>query len=330
MRSSGDYAVWVARSADGGRSFGAPVAVAEGFTGPTVVSPDGRLGLVSDAASTTVGSPRLDGLDIGRDRPTLTTITPFASITTIPAGTVVASSDARDSAAWLLANGADGFNGAAWQRLPPLGPGRQPSVSGGPAGLGMVIERDNRGLYFRRLDGAAWARARSIGGASTNDGFDLTQDGTGRLYAAWADNPVSARSTRIEAVRSNDRGATWSSIVKLGTLRGGVFGEPLQVAVGPDGRGVVASFDDASGSGTGHLGPVSVQRISPARVPVAQRRVGRAVVSLLAGRDRSCIKEDFVPVRLQASVTATRSPCAATCAAPGSGPARAGCEAARA
>ena len=64
----------------------------------------------------------------------------------------------------------------------------------------------------------------------------------------------------------------------------------------------MASFDDASGGGTGHLGPVSVQRISPARVPVAQRRVGRAVVSLLAGRDRSCVKEDFVPVRLQASV----------------------------
>jgi hypothetical protein len=300
--------VYAAISTDGGRSFGAAVRVAEGTSGPTVLMPDGRLGTVTgEVPSMSAAAVRLNGADAGRERPELASFSPFTSLTELGGGLVAAGSDAGSSRAWFLPPDGDPFSRAAWGELPALASGRQPQVAGGPAGLGVVLERDNVGLHFRRLGPKRWSRPLYLGAPGYNDGFDLVQDPRGRLFAAWAINPINDSRTRIEAVMSTDRGATWSSVKRLARTRMGVFGDNVYAAVGARGRGAIVYFDETN-SGLANLGPVRVVRLSPGRIPTSGRRIGAGRVSLRVGADVSCVNERFATARLQASLRYRRVP----------------------
>ena len=301
--------VYAATSSDGGRSFRPAVRVADGTSGPAVMMPDGRLGLATgEIPGLSAAAVRVNGPDANRERPQLESFSPFSSITTIGGGLVTAGSDAGSSRAWFAPAGSDTFSRAAWADLPALRSGRQPQVAGGNAGLGVVLERDNVGLHFRRLGPKGWSRPLYLGAPGYNEGFDLVQDPSGRLFAAWAISPINDSRTRIEAVMSTDNGATWSSVKRLARTRMGVFGDNLYVAVGARGRGAIVFFDDAAGGGTGNLGPVRVVRISPGRIPTSGRRVGRGRVSLRVAADVTCVNERNSTARLQASLRNRRVP----------------------
>lgn len=298
--------VYATTSTDGGRSFRPAVRVADGTSGPTVLTPDGRLGTLSgEIPAMNAAIVRVNGADANRERAELLDFSPFTSLTNYAGGLVAAGSDARTSRLFFLAAGADSFNRAAWAELPGFRNDRQAQVAGGAAGLGVLLERDNRGLNFRRLGRKGWSRPLWLGAASYNDGFDLVQDPRGRLFAVWAINPVSDSRTRIEAAMSTDRGATWSSVSRLLRTRLDVYGDNIYAAVGARGRGALVFFDETN-SGLANLGPVRVVRLSPGRIPTSGHRVGRGRVSLRVGADVSCVSERNATARLQASLRGGR------------------------
>ena len=298
--------VYAATSGDGGRSFGPGIRVADGTSGPTVLTPDGRLGTLSgEIPGMNAAVVRVNGADANRERTQLLSFAPYTSLTNYAGGLVAAGSDARSSQVFFLPAGADSFNRAAWAELPGFRNDRQAKVAGGAAGLGVLLERDNRGLNFRRLGSKGWSRAQFLGAPSYNDAFDLVQDPRGRLFAAWAVDPINDSRTRIEAVMSTDRGATWSSVARLTRTRMDVYPDTLYAAVGARGRGALVFFDETN-SGLANLGPVRVVRMSPGRIPTSGKRVGRGRVSLRVGADVSCVDERNSTARLQASLRGRR------------------------
>jgi hypothetical protein len=298
--------VYLATSSDGGRTFRPGFAVADGTSGPSLLMPDGRLGLVTGGIPGMFASAvRTTGADAGRERPELDDFSPYTSITNFGGGLVAAGSAAGESHAWYLPAGADAFSRPAWLDLPPLRSGRQPRVAGGRAGLGVLLEGDNTGLHFRRLGAKRWSRPLFLGAPSYNTGFDLVQAPRGRLYAAWAVVPVNDSRTHVEAVTSTDRGATWSSVAPLARTRDGAYGDDFYIAVGKRGRGAIVFFDETN-SGLANLGPVHVVRLSPGRIPTAGKRVGKGHVSLRVSADTSCVNEHFSKARLQASLRGKR------------------------
>jgi hypothetical protein len=300
--------VYAATSSDGGRSFRAAVRVADGTSGPTVLTPDGRLGMVSgEVPGMSAAIVRVTGEDANRERPELQDFSQFTSITNYAGGLVATGSDAHSSREWFLAAGADSFNRAAWAELPALRRDRQPQVAGGRAGLGVLLERDNRGLNFRRFGTKGWSRPLYLGAPSYNTGFDLVQDPRGRLFAVWAVVPTNDSRTRIEAAMSTDRGATWSSVARLLRTRRDVYGDNLYAAVGRRGRGALVFFDETN-TGLANLGPVQVVRLSPGRIPTSGKRVGKGHLSLRVGADVSCVHERNSTARLQASLHGRRVP----------------------
>ena len=300
--------VYAAISTDGGRSFRPGIRVADGTSGSTVLTPDGRLGTLSGEIPAMNGAiVRVNGADANRERAELLDFAPFTSLTNYAGGLVAAGSDANASRLFFLPAGADSFNRAAWAELPGFRDDRQPQVAGGAAGLGVLLERDNRGLNFRRLGRRGWSRPLWLGSPSYNDGFDLVQDPRGRLFAVWAVDTISDSRTRIEAAMSTDRGATWSSAARLLRTRLGVYGDNIYAAVGARGRGALVFFDETN-SGLADLGPVRVVRLSPGRIPTSGRRVGRGRVSLRVGADVSCVSERNATARLQASLRGRRVP----------------------
>ena len=273
-----------------------------------MLTPDGRLGTLSgEIPGMNAAIVSVTGADANRERTELLDFAPYTSLTNFAGGLVAAGSDARSSRLFALPAGADSFNRAAWAELPGFSNDRQPQVAGGAAGLGVLLERDNRGLNFRRLGskrlvagpvprralvqrrlrpgaGSARAAVRGLGGRPDQ-----------RLAHAYRGRDIH-RSRRHLVVRA-----------RLLRTRLDVYGDNLYAAVGARGRGALVFFDETN-SGLANLGPVQVVRLSPGRIPTSGRRVGRGHVSLRVSADVSCVDERNAAARLQASLRGRRVP----------------------
>ena len=139
-----DARTYLARSTDGGRSFGAAAQISgDGFE-QAVPGTGGRIALVGGPVLLNADLGGLDGSEAGSGGVELGDFLEgqFNDIATQGAEVVAASSDAADTSAFRLPAGAEDDDAAAWQALPPLPAARQPELASGPAGL----VRDARAL----------------------------------------------------------------------------------------------------------------------------------------------------------------------------------------
>ncbi len=181
---SGVYDTFLARSTDGGRTFGAAYRISSGDFEEALPGPNGSLVLVggpvvlhagvvapdgSSAPSTGTGmGGYLDGV--------------FTDAATQGQEVFAASSDASKAQAFRLPAGADPDREASWQ--PIAAPrGIVPSLAGGPAGLvAMSQPKGSGGLFAQRFDGSAWSPPVVIAPLENND-FRVVQSASGRLTA---------------------------------------------------------------------------------------------------------------------------------------------------
>ena len=269
-----DNATYLARSIDGGITFGAAIKISEYGFEQAVPGPDGRIALVGGitlhaglvgpdgSGAATEGSPLGEVVD-GQ----------FNDIAAQGPEVIAASSSAGGSQAYRLPAGGDPNAPDAWQRLSDLTLGRQPELAGGPAGLVAMLEPPGTspaGLFVQRLVGADWSPPVQVTGDSLNNDFELAQDGSGRLAAL---RTAGSSPYRLLYARSGDGGLLWSSESSVAAY--GPYPTSLEVATAPDGRGVAAvdfTLEDDK--------QIRVARFRPALSPVRSKSIGGARVQV--------------------------------------------------
>jgi hypothetical protein len=263
---------YLARSTDGGRTFGPARRIAgEGFE-QGVQGPGGRVALVT-GLTLQAGLFSPSGADAGAEGSSFGGV-PDAQFNDIAASgddVLVAGSYTGTSHAFRLPAGADPNEPGAWQQTADPAPGgRQPELAGIPGGFAAMLEPASataRSLFVQRLEGANWSPPVAVAPVSNND-FRLLGNAKGRLTALVTDS----LPYRLSYTTSTDGGVLWSSLVTIALY--GKFVEALEGGMASDGRGAAAvdyEFDDKS---------VRVARFSPATAPVARRRFGGARVQV--------------------------------------------------
>ena len=264
-----DAHTYLARSTDGGHSFGPAVQIAEetfaeGVQGPggRVALGDGPTTLRSGLFSPTGADARATGSELGAFLQGVNNDVAVAGEEVLAAG-----SDAATSHAFRLPAGGNPNDPAAWQQIDPA-PGRQPQLAGLPSGFAAMLEPTGRGsMFVQRLEGAAWSPPVPVAPALSNNDFRLLGSASGRLTAL-----VTYPGSRLAYATSTDGGVLWSSVVTVARYRD--YPDALEGATARDGRGAAAvdfSLDDKS---------VRVTRFSPRSAPVARRRFGSARVQV--------------------------------------------------
>ena len=273
-----DQSAQLARSTDGGRTFGPSVRLG-GSTEVDRVAllPDGRVAVAGGALKLAAAPFRSDGADGGSEAPVLSEELNGQSGADVAGlgGDVYAAGSTSTATptttrAFRLPAGANPFDGTSWQPLPPQRGGRV-RLAAGPAGLVALLDtaptRVGR-VVVQRLEGSTWSPPVDLGGESYEQ--DIDQDAAGRLHM------VGARSSAggvLTYTRSDDGGALWSQ-------RTALTGAPLEafdlgLAVGPDGRGASIQSTEAPENQ-----PIRVRWIEPRRVPQATVQVGDAFVQV--------------------------------------------------
>jgi hypothetical protein len=264
-----DAHTFLARSTDGGRSFGPAVQIAEETFAQGVLGPGGRIAL-SDGPTTlhsALVSP--SGADAAAEGSALGAFLQGVNNDVAAAGEEVlaAGSDAASSHAFRLPAGGNPNDPAAWQQIDPAS-GREPQLAGLPSGFAAMLEPISRGsLFVQRLEGAAWSPPVPVAPAVLNNDFRLLGSASGRLTAL-----IAYPGYRLDYATSTDGGVLWSSLVTVARYRD--YPSALEGATAGDGRGAAAvdfSLDDKS---------VRVTRFSPRSAPVARRRFGSARVQV--------------------------------------------------
>jgi hypothetical protein len=269
-------ATFLARSTDGGRSFGPAAQIAETDFGGAVLTADGRVALVGSSTFLTAAVVHPNGADrnaqgasMGENLDGL-----FNDITGNGAEVFAAGSYSTGTQVFRLPGGGDPNNPGAWQRLPDLPAGRQPELTGGPAGVVALLEpigQTPRGLFAQRFVGPGWTPPVTINSYGLNNDFKLAQNSTGRLTAVWTEGTPYP----LNYMTSVDGGLLWSSQATV-TLFGG-FPSDLEVATASSGVGVAVV-----GQSFGNNEPIRVARFTPRTAPLAQRRIGSATVQARA------------------------------------------------
>jgi hypothetical protein len=271
-------ATYLARSTDGGRSFGPALKISETGFGQAVLTPDGRIALVGSGAILTAGAVRSDGADGAAHGASMgeTLDGLFDDIAASGPEVFVAGSYSTGSQVYRLPAGGDPNNPGSWQRLPDLPLGRQPELTGGPAGLVALLEpvgqTTPRGLFVQRLVGPNWTPPVTVNstGALNND-FELSQNASGRLTALWTDG----LPYHLNYTTSIDGGVLWSSEATVALYAG--YPSDLETSIASNGAGIAVV-----GTSTGNAEPIRVARFTPRAAPLAQRRFGSATVQLRA------------------------------------------------
>ena len=132
---------YLARSLDGGRTFGPAVAISgEGFL-EAVQGPGGRVGLVDGPTTTRAGLFAADGSSAAAEGSTLGPFLEgvFTDIAAQGEEVLAAGSDAKTTHAFRLGAGGDPNNVAAWQQLDPA-KGREPALAGLPGTFAVMLE----------------------------------------------------------------------------------------------------------------------------------------------------------------------------------------------
>ncbi len=264
---------FLARSVDGGRTFGPAVrisgeAFAEGVQGAggRVALVDGPTTLRSGLFSPAGADARAEGSPLG---PFLEGV--FNDVAVSGDAVLSAGSDAAKTHAFRLAPGANPNDPAAWQQIDPA-VARQPQVAGLPSGFAVMLEPSSEpagSLFVQRLEGAAWSPPVPIGPSVNNVDFQLLGNAKGRLTALIA-YPGSAY--RLDYATSTDGGLLWSSLVTVAHYPD--YPDHLEAAMASDGRGAAAvdlSLGDKS---------IRVARFSPRSAAVARRRFKQARVQV--------------------------------------------------
>jgi hypothetical protein len=267
-----DAFTFLARSTDGGHTFGPARRIAgEAFEGG-VLGPGGRVALVSGPTTLTAG---VFGADGSSARARGSTLGPylegvFDDIASNGTETLAAGSDASRTHAFRLPAGGDPNNAAAWQQIDPAPNSRQPAVAGILGGFAAMLEPTGTGgnLFVQRLEGAGWSPRVPIGPAVDNVEFRLAGNPRGRLSAL-----ITYSADHLRYATSTDGGVLWSSLVDAVNW-GNELTDGLQVATNSSGAG--AAVVDLPFGGKS----VRVARFHPRQSPVARRRIRKARVQV--------------------------------------------------
>ena len=267
---SGAYS-YLARSIDGGRTFGPARRISAASFAEAVVGPGGTIGLVDGPTTTRAGVFNVDGTSAATGGsqlgPYLEGV--FTDLASNGTEVLAAGSDAGKTHAFRLPPGANPNVATSWQQIDPA-LGREPEVAGLPGGFAVLlepIETLNNGLFVQRLEGAGWAPPVRIFPAVSNNGFALDGNARGRLTAV-----ITYSAYELMYTTSTDGGVLWSSVVRVGH-----FEEyPTAVETATNSRGAGAAvMNEAFGTKA-----VSVTRFTPRSAPVKQRRIRGARVQV--------------------------------------------------
>lgn len=262
---------YLARSVDGGRTFGPAVQISGASFSEAVQGPNGSVALVDGPTTTRAGLFGPDGSSAGAEGaqlgPYLEGI--FTDIAASGQETLAVGSDAGKSHAFRLPAGGDPNNVAAWQQIDPAS-GREPEAAGLPGGFAVLLEPIdtlNSNLFVQRLEGTAWSPPVGVFPAVSNNGFALTSNARGRLTAL-----ITYSAYHLAYTTSSDGGVLWSSVVEIGDFP--EYLGALETATNTRGAGA-AVMAESFGAKT-----VFVTRFTPRSVPVKRRRFGSARVQL--------------------------------------------------
>jgi hypothetical protein len=264
------YSTYLARSTDGGRTFGGAVKISSRAFEQGVAGPNGTVALVGGPATLAAGVFAPDGSGAAGEGAAIGEYLSgqFNDIGVQGADVYAASSDASRTQAFRLPGGGNPNDPAAWQQL-PAPQGRQPDLAGGPAGMVAMLESvHSGGLFAQRFDGAAWSPPVVIAPSENND-FRIAQSATGRLTAVLTG--FFGAKYRLHYATSTDGGVLWSSVVTLATY-GQNYPSALETATTADGRGIAVVDDPLDDKA------VKVVRFSPRAVAVRLARFGTARV----------------------------------------------------
>ncbi|CAA9495357.1 MAG: hypothetical protein AVDCRST_MAG30-1618, partial [uncultured Solirubrobacteraceae bacterium] len=278
-----DYAVFLSRSTDGGRTFAPGYRLNGAGTqaaGAAELTADGRVALGGgDIRGLRAGLARADGSDEETQMMSFDgdVNSGFYSDVAAAGNDVVAlGGNNNASQGFRLPAGAAPDDETAWRALPVQRGGRG-KVAGGPVGIVSLLDSAPAGqgqLYAQRLEGDAWGPVVPVFRDKVS-GTELAQNEAGRQLALWtADN-------RLSFAGSDDGGALWSYGEPLMTVPDG--SNDISADVAPDGRGAAAV-----GEQSGDDEPIRIAWLDLRRTPQATVQVGDALVqvrsSCLGGR----------------------------------------------
>ena len=255
---------YLARSPDGGRTFGPAVAIAGDGFDEGVLGPGGRVALVDGPTTARAGLFSPDGSSAGPRAARSARSSKACS----PPSPRPARSCSRPGAtrarlhAFRLGAGGDPNNVAAWQQLDPA-PGREPALAGLPGGFAVMLEPSDAGSPVRTAPrGHGVVSAGRLIPAVNNNGFELAGSTRGRLTAVIN---YSALPPRLHDLHRRRRP------VVLRRQHRELRRVPvsLQVATNATGAGA-AAFADAFGAKAIHI-----TRFTPRTAPVVRKRFRR-------------------------------------------------------
>ena len=289
-----NYSQYVATSADGGVTFGAPVAFGSGFGIENDVLPDGRIVSDGNGAGNLSGAAYLpNGAQAGIDRTSLDDRGQFPDIAVQGADAYIAGSAAGPSAVVRLPAGANWVDPAAWQHLPDVN-GEQPEIAPGPLGPVALLEptpfAKREELFTQRWTGLRWTAPVDVGGVSYNSSFALAGSGT-RLTGLWAVDPPGFPYL-LDIVTSTDGGTLWSSEATIAVSSTALYS--LELATNPAGHGVAVNGGDTNAR------PIWVYVIDPRKANSARARFGDTTVQVRTDLG-DCVSEQRVHLRVQAA-----------------------------
>jgi hypothetical protein len=289
-----EYDQYVATSADGGATFGAPIAFGQGFGIENDLLPDGRI--VSDgngAGDLTGAAYAPNGSQAGVERVTLGGNGQFDDIAVLGGDAYIAGSGAGPSTVVRLPAGADWTDPGAWQYLPQVN-GEQAEIAPGPAGVVALLEPTpfsrREELFTQRWTGTRWTAPVNVGGVSYDTSFALAGSGS-RLTGIFAGDPPGF-DYLLNMVTSTDGGTLWSSEATIAISNDALY--TLELATAPNGHGVAVNGGDTESA------PITVYVIDPRKPNVARARFGDTMVQARTDLG-DCVHENTARIRIQAA-----------------------------
>lgn len=257
---------YLARSLDGGRTFGPAVAIAAGGFEQTVAGPNGSVAMSAGPTTLRAGlfapngaSNRQAGSELG---PYLEGT--FNDVASNGTQTLAAGSDAGVTHAFRLPPGGNPDVPAAWQQLDPARGYREPALASLTGAFAVMLEpvANFAQLAVQRLEPAGWSPLVPIGPAVNNSEFRLTSNVRGRLTAA-----IDYSAYHMRYATSTDGGVLWSSLVDVVNW-GREYPDALQVATNASGAGAAVTYLEFASDKA-----VRVARFSPKMAPTKRRKV---------------------------------------------------------
>ena len=249
-------------SVDGGATFGAPAALGSATFFDGAFGPDGRLGLtyrrlgVVDFYERSLAGPADASahVELNRGWAVRSEVGWAGSRPVVVSG--AAGSEGTAVTTW--SGQGDVHDPAMWTPPRRLGKSVYYAMASGPRGLFLAqqVGAFRERVVVRKFNGNSFGRSRRVPagrlGLAGIIGVALAQDATGRMVAVWHSSPRN----RLEYSASRT-GRRWTPARVLAT--GVEVPSDLQVALGPDGRGLVV-WDENTGDDI-HAVPVSVRRL---------------------------------------------------------------------